>query len=122
MSNGPSNDKLIANVYLFNPDGTINDDRDCWPTDCSVGLDNCQPGCDSSDPSRNNRNPYLDISSLNPGEYTVKIGAAPVDFGTNSQGEDINTDGHYFNGSVAPELINGPTHVRSNYMITFTFN
>ena len=126
--NGDSNDKLITNVYLYDTDGTtVKDSKDCWPSACSVSLGDCQPGCDALDVlTRGGRNPYLDIAatgSLSPGDYTVKIGAAPVVFSVDSQGEDINTDGNWYSNSLVEVYPwGGYPHVRSNYKITFTFN
>ncbi len=107
-SNGPNNDYLISNIYLFNGLGTLEGYKDCNPCGISY-LYSCEPGCDAPGAysTRNGANPYLSLSLL-PGEHRFRIGAAPLSqadavTGNNSQGW------WYYQG------------YREHYKITFTF-
>lgn len=124
-TNGPGNDLLTSNIYLFTSDGTVIDFQDgnelcssCGSCHFS-GQDKYQPttgfpGCSAPNAftTRNPFNPYLDMAMLPAGEYLFVIGSQYLSetdalFGTNSEGSSGWADpgSGYFN----------------NYKITFIF-
>ncbi len=130
-TNGPGNDRLTSNIFLFTSDGTARDSR-VGTAPCNA-CSTCHydqysspipgfPGCNTPNAfyTRNPFNPYMDITALSAGDYVLAIGAQPLTaadawLGTNNSEPDQNEpDG--------PAWVEPGSGFFNNYKITFSFN
>jgi hypothetical protein len=91
FGNGDNNDKLITNVYIFDSSNNEIASKVCQT--CNKGF-GCCPGDDAPGAyiSRSGHNPYMTVSALPAGDYTLAIGAGNLSSadalsGSNSNGE-----------------------------------
>lgn len=121
-TNGPGNDRLTSNIFVFTSGGTVVDYRDgtedCGCSSCHGYTDRSgYPGCDAPNAfsARNPLNPYVGMSGLAAGDYVVAIGAQYLTETDAWSGTNNNS-----NISGWADTSGGTFY--NNYKITFTFN